>query len=164
MTPRRSLQQPLTLAWPLQLPDVVLMTKLRIPGHQIIARYPIYCAILLTIITIYKCSASFYNYLLVLFIQTNKHVYQIFYLVLKVLRISTKENTVCRCSGTTFSSTFVVPLNTIDFANVWGKFDPANAAVYGTLIAFLVVYVIAALYLRRQDKKDEEKVKKKNPQ
>lgn len=77
------------------------------------------------------------------------------------MRISTKENTVCRCSGTTFSSTFVVPLNTIDFANVWGKFDPANAAVYGTLIAFLVVYVIAALYLRRQDKKDEEKVKKK---
>lgn len=56
----------------------------------------------------------------------------------------------------------MVPLNTIDFANVWGKFDPANAAVYGTLIAFLVVYVIAALYLRRQDKKDEEKVKKKN--
>lgn len=55
----------------------------------------------------------------------------------------------------------MVPLNTIDFANVWGKFDPANAAVYGTLIAFLVVYVIAALYLRRQDKKDEEKVKKK---
>lgn len=54
----------------------------------------------------------------------------------------------------------MVPLNTIDFANVWGKFDPANAAVYGTLIAFLVVYVIAALYLRRQDKKDEEKVKK----
>lgn len=57
----------------------------------------------------------------------------------------------------------MVPLNTIDFANVWGKFDPANAAVYGTLIAFLVVYVIAALYLRRQDKKDEEKVKNKNP-
>lgn len=57
----------------------------------------------------------------------------------------------------------MVPLNTIDFANVWGKFDPANAAVYGTLIAFLVVYVIAALYLRRQDKKDEEKVKKKQP-
>lgn len=55
----------------------------------------------------------------------------------------------------------MVPLNTIDFANVWGKFDPANAAVYGTLIAFLVVYVIAALYLRRQDKKDEEKVTKK---
>lgn len=77
------------------------------------------------------------------------------------MRISTKENTVCRCSGTTFSSTFVVPLNTIDFANVWGKFDPANAAVYGTLIAFLVVYVITALYLRRQDKKDEEKVKTK---
>lgn len=57
----------------------------------------------------------------------------------------------------------MVPLNTIDFANVWGKFDPANAAVYGTLIAFLVVYVIAALYLRRQDKKDEEKVNKKKP-
>lgn len=76
----------------------------------------------------------------------------------QVLRISTKENTVCRCTGTTFSSTFVVPLNTIDFANVWGKFDPTNAAVYGTLIAFLVIYTITAIYLRRQDKKDEEKV------
>ncbi|XP_062602879.1 uncharacterized protein LOC134264616, partial [Saccostrea cucullata] len=75
----------------------------------------------------------------------------------QVLRISTKENTVCRCTGTTFSSTFVVPLSTIDFTNVWGKFDPSNAAVYGTLIAFLVVYALAAIYLRRQDKKDEEK-------
>ncbi|XP_061194795.1 uncharacterized protein LOC133202955 [Saccostrea echinata] len=75
----------------------------------------------------------------------------------QVLRISTKENTVCRCTGTTFSSTFVVPLSTIDFTNVWGKFDPSNAAVYGTLIAFLVVYTLAAIYLRRQDKKDEEK-------
>jgi hypothetical protein len=52
----------------------------------------------------------------------------------------------------------VVPLNTIDFTNIWGKFDPANAAVYGTLIAFLVVYAVAVVYLRRQDKKDEAKV------
>lgn len=50
MTPRHSLQPPLILAWPLQLPDVVLMTKLQIPGYRTIARYPIYCALLQTMI------------------------------------------------------------------------------------------------------------------
>lgn len=46
----------------------------------------------------------------------------------------------------------------IDFNTVWSKFDPANAAVYGTVIALFVVYVIAAIFLRREDKKDVERV------
>jgi hypothetical protein len=46
----------------------------------------------------------------------------------------------------------------IDFSTVWGKFDPANAAVYATLIALLVIYFILVVILRRKDKKDTVRV------
>jgi hypothetical protein len=72
--------------------------------------------------------------------------------------MSTIQSTVCRCSGQTFSSTFYVPFNRIDFNTVWSKFDLANAAVYGSLIIVLVVYVIALGILRREDKRDIVKV------
>lgn len=72
--------------------------------------------------------------------------------------MSTLHSTVCRCSGQTFSSTVLVPFNRIDFETVWSKFDPENAAVYGSLIILLVVYVITLCFLRREDKKDVDKV------
>ncbi|XP_062611722.1 uncharacterized protein LOC134273545 [Saccostrea cucullata] len=78
----------------------------------------------------------------------------------KVLDISTFNETICRCSdppGTMFATTFYVPPNKIDFHAVWGKFDPENAAVYGTIAALLVIYFIALLYLRRKDKQDVTK-------
>lgn len=78
-----------------------------------------------------------------------------------MLDISTFNETVCRCSdppGTMFATTFYVPPNKIDFHAVWGKFDPENAAVYGTIAALLVIYFLALLYLRRKDKQDVTKV------
>lgn len=81
---------------------------------------------------------------------------------LQVLPMSTLNETICRCpstsSGNIFASTFYVPPNMIDFNTVWSKFDPSNAAVYGTVIALLVIYVIAAIFLRREDNKDAERV------
>ncbi|XP_061167307.1 polycystin-1-like protein 2 isoform X1 [Saccostrea echinata] len=78
-----------------------------------------------------------------------------------VLPMSTINETICRCpnpsTGSIFASTFYVPPNMIDFNTVWGKFDPSNAAVYGTVIALLVIYVISAIFLRREDKKDIER-------
>ncbi|XP_021376367.1 uncharacterized protein LOC110465104 isoform X2 [Mizuhopecten yessoensis] len=74
-----------------------------------------------------------------------------------VLPFSTLNETVCRCPeapGNTFSTTFYVPPNTIDFNTVWSKFDPANASVYGTVIGLLVVYVIACVLANREDRKD----------
>jgi hypothetical protein len=66
----------------------------------------------------------------------------------------------CRCEpevGSIFSLSFAAP-NMIDFSTVWGKFDPANAAVYATLIALLVIYFILVVILRRKDKKDTVRV------
>ncbi|XP_033737951.1 uncharacterized protein LOC117325653 isoform X2 [Pecten maximus] len=74
-----------------------------------------------------------------------------------VLRLSTLNETVCRCPeapGNTFSTTFYVPPNMIDFSTVWSKFDPANASVYGTVIGLLVVYIIACVLANREDRKD----------
>ncbi|XP_060073664.1 uncharacterized protein LOC132553437 [Ylistrum balloti] len=75
----------------------------------------------------------------------------------RVLQLSTLNETVCHCPsspGNTFSTTFYVPPNTIDFSTVWSKFDPANASVYGTVIGLLVVYVIASVLANREDRKD----------
>ncbi|CAC5409625.1 PKD1L2 [Mytilus coruscus] len=73
-----------------------------------------------------------------------------------VLPFSTLNETVCRCdssSGSIFSLAFAAP-NMIDFSTVWSKFDPANAAVYATLIALLVLYFIFVVVLRRYDGTD----------
>jgi hypothetical protein len=72
--------------------------------------------------------------------------------------MSDLNDTVCRCVGDTFSSSFYVPPNVINFLTVWGKFDASNAAVYGTLIAVFVLYIILVIILRRQDKKDVDRV------
>ena len=72
--------------------------------------------------------------------------------------MSDLNDTVCRCVGDTFSSSFYVPPNVINFLTVWGKFDASNAAVYGTLIAVFVLYIILLIILRRQDKRDVERV------
>ncbi|XP_062613252.1 location of vulva defective 1-like [Saccostrea cucullata] len=75
----------------------------------------------------------------------------------RVLPMSDLNNTVCRCVGDTFSSSFYVPPNVINFLTVWGKFDASNAAVYGTLIAVFVVYIILLIVLRKQDRRDANK-------
>ncbi|VDI63637.1 Hypothetical predicted protein [Mytilus galloprovincialis] len=75
-----------------------------------------------------------------------------------VLPFSSLNETVCRCSpgaGTLFASTFAIP-NMIDFHSVWSKFDITNAAVYGTLIAVIVMYFIIFCILRRLDNRDTD--------
>ncbi|XP_052083583.1 uncharacterized protein LOC127720879 [Mytilus californianus] len=78
-----------------------------------------------------------------------------------VLQFSTLNETVCQCEpavGSIFSLSFASP-NMIDLNTVWSKFDPANAAVYGTLVALIVIYVIFVLILRRYDRKDAVRVR-----
>lgn len=72
--------------------------------------------------------------------------------------MSSVNETVCRCSGNTFSTTFYVPPNMINFLTVFNKFDVTNAFVYGPLIGMFVIYIIAAIFLRREDKKDLTRV------
>ncbi|XP_055955095.1 polycystic kidney disease protein 1-like 2 [Patella vulgata] len=70
---------------------------------------------------------------------------------------STPDETICVCDdppGTAFASAFYVPPNTIDFDVIWTKFDISNAAVYGTLIAVLIVYGFILIWARRMDEKD----------
>ena len=79
----------------------------------------------------------------------------------QVLSFSTLNETVCRCprgSGTFFASSFVTP-NLIDFNTVFSKFDASNAAVYGTMIGIIFLYILGVIYLRRKDKTDNIKVK-----
>lgn len=71
-----------------------------------------------------------------------------------VLPMSDLNYTVCRCTGNTFSSSFYIPPNVINFLTVWGKFDASNASVYGTLIGVFIIYLVAVIFLRRQDRKD----------
>lgn len=77
---------------------------------------------------------------------------------LQVLEMSSVNDTVCRCSGNTFSTTFYVPPNMINFLTISSKFDVTNAFVYGTLIGMLIVYIIALIILRREDMKDLKRV------
>lgn len=56
------------------------------------------------------------------------------------------------------ATTFFVTPNTIDFNKVFGQFDIQNAAVYGTLIALLVLFIVLAVFLRRKDIADMSKV------
>lgn len=75
---------------------------------------------------------------------------------------STLNETVCRCPSKTktLATTFFVTPNTIDFNNVWSKFDIANAAVYGTLTVLLLLYILLAILLRRKDRQDKLNVSK----
>ncbi|XP_062621693.1 uncharacterized protein LOC134283266 [Saccostrea cucullata] len=77
----------------------------------------------------------------------------------QVLPMSDLNNTVCRCVGDTFSTSFYVPPNAINFLTVWGKFDASNATVYGALVVVFVIYIILLIVLRRQDKKDQNRSK-----
>jgi hypothetical protein len=79
---------------------------------------------------------------------------------------SSLEYTICRCphtghSPSLFTTTFYVQPNLIDFSTIsdFAKFDVNNAAVYGTLIAMLCLYVVLVIVLRRQDHKDTQKVR-----
>ena len=61
------------------------------------------------------------------------------------------------------ATTFFATPNTIDFDKVWGQFQAENAAVYGTLIALVVLFIILAVLLRRKDKADMLKVSGTKP-
>ncbi|XP_078316679.1 polycystin-1-like protein 2 [Crassostrea virginica] len=73
------------------------------------------------------------------------------------------KETVCECPnppGDNFATSFFVPPNSIDFSTVFDKFDIiGNGAVFGTVIAIVVLYVIGLLVARRFDRKDREKWK-----
>ncbi|XP_061191524.1 uncharacterized protein LOC133199666 [Saccostrea echinata] len=71
---------------------------------------------------------------------------------------SSIETTVCHCPHTSgqqsaFTSTFYVQPNLIDRVD-FSDFDVDNAAVYGTLIVMLCLYIILVIILRKQDYKD----------
>ncbi|XP_063443914.1 polycystin-1-like protein 2 [Mytilus trossulus] len=56
---------------------------------------------------------------------------------------------------TSFGGDFAVPPNTIDFSNVWAKFDlTSNAAVFSTVIALIGIYIIGIIWAQHMDKKD----------
>jgi len=72
------------------------------------------------------------------------------------------KSTECLCRHlTTFGSDFYVPPNTIDFKTVFTKFKKLheNAAVFSTVIAIFGLYILAAIWARRKDKRDLIKVK-----
>lgn len=75
---------------------------------------------------------------------------------LQVLPLSDLNDTVCRCDGDTFSSSFSVPQNVINFLLVWNKFTIDNASVYGMLIAVFVIYLVLVIFLQRQDRKNNQ--------
>jgi len=71
------------------------------------------------------------------------------------------KSTECLCTHlTTFGSDFYVPPNTIDFKTVFTKFKTLheNAAVFSTVIVIFGLYVIAAVWARRKDRRDLVKV------
>jgi len=74
-----------------------------------------------------------------------------------------KEIIECICQpsfGLTFGNTFYVAPNTIDFSTVFLKFDlKSQAAVLGTLIGILVIYLLLLIWARHQDKKDIVRVR-----
>ena len=74
---------------------------------------------------------------------------------------TTLESTECLCKHlTSFGSDFYVPPNTIDFKTVFKKFKKLheNAAVFSTVIVIIGLYIIAAIWARRKDKRDLVKV------
>lgn len=73
--------------------------------------------------------------------------------------MTTIDETFCRCTGHIFSTTFNIPQNLIDLYHVWGKFDAKNASVYGVIIALLVIYIVLAVLMRREDRKDIDRVR-----
>ncbi|XP_076075594.1 uncharacterized protein LOC143046351 [Mytilus galloprovincialis] len=71
---------------------------------------------------------------------------------------STINETVCECTsppGNSFATTFYVPPNTIDFGNVFEKFDlKNNAAVFATVVSLVLLYILLCVWAFRQDRKD----------
>ncbi|XP_062593518.1 polycystin-1-like protein 2 [Saccostrea cucullata] len=77
--------------------------------------------------------------------------------------MSNIEEVRCRCPDIPSSQRDVVygssflAVNSIDFDAAFLNFDIGNAAVYGTIIAILVLYCLLVLFLRRKDTEDKEK-------
>lgn len=69
----------------------------------------------------------------------------------------------CRCvdipssqRGVVYGSSFAV--NPINFHKAFLAFDISNTAVYGTIVAILLLYVFLIVILRRKDIEDIDKV------
>ena len=86
---------------------------------------------------------------------------------MKVGRDSSIAQTVCECSemskvSNTYGGGFSMPkVNTIDFSNVFGNFASllaGNPAVFSVVFGLIAIYVLAAIWARRSDRKDIEKV------
>lgn len=92
--------------------------------------------------------------------QTRRDNLDLFFI--QVSPETNNRETVCDCQnppGDNFATSFFVPPNSIDFSTVFEKFDIiGNGAVFGTVTAIIVLYVIGLLVGRRYDKKDREKV------
>lgn len=70
----------------------------------------------------------------------------------------------CRCVdipssqlGVVYGSSFDA-VNPINFRDAFLAFDISNAAVYGTIVAILILYVFLIVILRRKDIEDIDKV------
>lgn len=114
-----------------------------------------------------RCTVDFRNIkLIVISLYAAYVIMSIQYLLFtQVSDRSTVQFTVCHCPHAAgrrsfFTSTFYVQPNLIDFTTIvdFTEFDLNNAAVYGTLICMLCLYVIVVAILRRKDQKDTEKV------
>ncbi|XP_052760826.1 polycystic kidney disease protein 1-like 2 [Mya arenaria] len=72
-----------------------------------------------------------------------------------------EDRLVCLCNEVTdlvFANSFFVAPNTIDFATVFLKFSPlSQAAVLGALTSLLFIYIVAVLYLKGLDRRDQLK-------
>ena len=85
----------------------------------------------------------------------------------QVSKSSTVSQTNCKCSEAnqetnTYGGGFQMPkVNKIDFKRVFSNFSTllaANPGVFSTMFAILGVYFLAAVWARRADRKDIEKV------
>ncbi|XP_064613093.1 polycystin-1-like protein 2 [Liolophura sinensis] len=74
-----------------------------------------------------------------------------------VSKDSSETSSVCVCEKPfterfTLATSFVVPVNKIDFSTVFTKIDLLNnGAVFGTIISLLVVYALLAVWARHKD-------------
>ena len=80
--------------------------------------------------------------------------------MLQVQPTTTYSETQCQCNHlTSFAAGFMVKPNTIDFDFVFSNLDfHKNPTLYITQILVAVIYLAFAIWARREDKKDLEKV------
>ncbi|KAL5018218.1 hypothetical protein ScPMuIL_003940 [Solemya velum] len=101
-----------------------------------------------------------FTYLVLPFVSSCKYwdeEAKMFKAVGTVTECTTKWKTECATTHlTAFGGDFAVPPNSIDFDNVWDKFNNLNenAAVFSTVIILIGIYIITLVWARHMDKKD----------